>query len=111
MRANFPVQRRAAEGGDFSLRRLDFVLQYSNMTMNSGYHSCPCRDCFEIAIGEDADGDPSLCHACEDAGCSPDGDDECAAEHEGGEPHPAGDGFEEHDSTEWVRACPACNAK
>lgn len=38
----------------------------------SGYHDCPCRDCFDIAIGgEDAaeDEQPSLCHACKAAGC------------------------------------------
>lgn len=42
-----------------------------------GYHDCPCRDCFEIAIGLQLDGDgipldppePSLCHACASAGC------------------------------------------
>lgn len=45
--------------------------------MSSGYHDCPCRDCFEIAIGDDEDGEPSMCHACEKAGC--DGDGECDA--------------------------------
>lgn len=46
---------------------------------NSGYHDCPCRDCFEIAIGCDDD-KPDLCNACEDAGCDPDGADECSCE-------------------------------
>ena len=48
----------------------------------SEYHDCPCRDCFEIAIGCDADSDePSLCSACEDAGCDSDGDSDCEAPH------------------------------
>lgn len=54
----------------------------------SGYHDCPCRDCFEIAIGGqvDSDGDydddvPGLCNECEEAGCSPEGDEECEAPH------------------------------
>lgn len=47
----------------------------------SGYHDCPCRDCFDIAIGgEGEDEVPSLCHACRDAGCDPDGDCECQRE-------------------------------
>lgn len=51
----------------------------------SGYHDCPCRDCFEIAIGyaqdepEDEPG-PALCHACQDAGCDAAGDSECQCE-------------------------------
>lgn len=43
---------------------------------NSGYHDCPCRDCFEIAIGgtcRQAD----LCSACEESGCDPSGDRDC----------------------------------
>lgn len=44
--------------------------------MSSGYHDCPCRDCFEIAIGDD-DGAPAMCHECQDAGC--DGEGECCA--------------------------------
>lgn len=51
-----------------------------------GYHDCPCRDCFEIAIGgaRDENGDedptlPALCSECEEHGCSPDGDEECNA--------------------------------
>lgn len=46
---------------------------------NSGYHDCPCPDCFEIAIGCDGEGEPSLCHACEAAGC--DGEGDCQAPH------------------------------
>ena len=41
---------------------------------NAGYHECPCRDCFEVAIGADENGSPSLCHECESAGCFKDGD-------------------------------------
>lgn len=48
------------------------------MTTNSGYHDCPCVTCFEIAIGADDDGSPSLCHACDEAGC--DGENDCCAE-------------------------------
>lgn len=50
----------------------------------SGYHDCPCRDCFEIAIGgaldsngEESEDEPALCHACEDAGCDSSGESEC----------------------------------
>jgi len=43
----------------------------------SGHHDCPCRDCFEIAIGTEPDGSASLCNACEDADCDADGDSEC----------------------------------
>lgn len=39
---------------------------------NSGYHACACRDCFDIAIGLDSDGTPSMCHDCEAAGCEKD---------------------------------------
>lgn len=39
----------------------------------SGYVSCWCRDCFEIAIADDDE--HALCHACVDAGC--DGEGEC----------------------------------
>ncbi|NRB12227.1 MAG: hypothetical protein HRU44_03230 [Candidatus Thalassarchaeum sp.] len=42
---------------------------------NAGYHSCPCRDCFEIAIGCDDNNNPDMCGDCEDAGC--DGTGEC----------------------------------
>lgn len=48
----------------------------------AGYHDCPCRDCFEIAIGEAAPGTPALCHACADAGCDADGDADCCCEPE-----------------------------
>lgn len=41
----------------------------------SGYTSCACRDCFEIAISDDEK--PAFCHACEEAGCEP--DSECQA--------------------------------
>lgn len=44
----------------------------------SGYHDCPCSDCFEIAIGTEEDGSASFCNECEEAGC--DGEDECQAE-------------------------------
>lgn len=30
------------------------------MTQFSGYHDCPCRDCFEIAIGEARTGQGSI---------------------------------------------------
>lgn len=61
------------------------------MSAVSGYHSCPCRDCFEVAIGGlitlDEDGDevesedePALCLACEEAGCDHTGGSECACE-------------------------------
>lgn len=46
----------------------------------SGYHDCPCRDCFEIAIGGSY-GKPDLCNACEEAGCDADGKSECSCEH------------------------------
>jgi hypothetical protein len=39
----------------------------------SGYRPCACRDCFEIAIGEEG----ALCWACEEAECSDQGDEEC----------------------------------
>lgn len=44
-----------------------------------GYHDCPCRDCFDVAIGEmtDRPGVPALCHACADAGCNADGTSGC----------------------------------
>ncbi len=47
------------------------------MGANSGYHDCPCRDCFEIAIGENEDGSASLCNECEEAGCDASGESEC----------------------------------
>lgn len=46
---------------------------------NSGYHDCPCRDCFEIAIGCDDNDAPDLCAECEEAGCDADGCSECSA--------------------------------
>jgi len=45
----------------------------------SGYKHCACRDCFEIAIGEDDE--PALCSDCEEAGCDDSGCSECEAEH------------------------------
>ena len=45
-----------------------------------GYHDCPCRDCFEIAIGE-TDGEPDLCNACEKSGCDASGESGCNAPH------------------------------
>ncbi len=58
------------------------------MSAHSGYHDCPCRDCFEIAIGEALkDGRPilnrrgetrpALCHSCLVAGCDHTGRSEC----------------------------------
>lgn len=56
----------------------------------SGYQHCACRDCMEIAIGDD--GEPALCHECEEAGCDADSGSECSVEHdledtEGEDPH------------------------
>lgn len=42
----------------------------------SGYCSCACRDCCEVAIASDTDV-PALCEGCEDAGCSVEGDGDC----------------------------------
>lgn len=47
------------------------------MHNNSGYHDCPCRDCFEIAIGCDDEGKPDLCSECEEHGCDATGNSEC----------------------------------
>jgi hypothetical protein len=52
----------------------------SRRVRNNGYHACPCRDCFEIAIGCDEDGTPDLCHECETAGCDRIGAHECRCE-------------------------------
>jgi hypothetical protein len=36
----------------------------------SQYMHCACRDCFEIVIASnDPDEPPTLCDACEEAGC------------------------------------------
>jgi len=43
-----------------------------------GYHPCPCRDCFDIAIGTYANGSPSLCWQCKGHGCDASGASECA---------------------------------
>lgn len=45
----------------------------------SGYVDCACGTCFEIAIADD-DQPYAFCHACEEAGCEPDG--ECQCDHE-----------------------------
>lgn len=44
----------------------------------SGYRDCACRDCFEIAIGDEG----ALCWACEEAECSNKGDQDCQVEPE-----------------------------
>lgn len=46
----------------------------------SGYKSCACRDCMEIAIGDE--GEDALCHECEEAGCEACADQECSVEPE-----------------------------
>ena len=46
--------------------------------VTSGYRPCACRDCFEIAIGDDDEA--AMCHECESAGCEP--DSECCCEPE-----------------------------
>jgi hypothetical protein len=46
------------------------------MMSSSGYRSCACRDCMELAIAAD---EPALCSACEEAGCEPDFEHECCA--------------------------------
>jgi hypothetical protein len=50
----------------------------------NGYHDCPCRDCFEIAIGahqlEGSTWEPNLCILCEEAGCTGEIDSECCQE-------------------------------
>ena len=48
----------------------------------SGYHSCPCRDCMEIAIGTDKTGKPSLCWQCAESECDESGNSECQCEPE-----------------------------
>ncbi len=50
------------------------------MASLAGYHDCPCRDCFETAIGTDEGGILSLCCACESAGCDAFGGHECESE-------------------------------
>lgn len=47
----------------------------------SGYTDCACRDCFDVAVSDDM-AHPDLCNLCEEAGCSADGDEECAREPE-----------------------------
>jgi hypothetical protein len=46
----------------------------------SGYVPCACRDCFEIAVSSGTE-TPTLCHACETAGCDRAGKAECSAPH------------------------------
>ena len=45
--------------------------------LKSGYTSCKCPTCFEIAVSDDMS-QPDLCLECEDAGC--DGKHECRVE-------------------------------
>ena len=45
----------------------------------SGYTSCRCRDCMEIAISNDQDY-PDFCWECEEADCEE--DEECLVWHE-----------------------------
>lgn len=40
----------------------------------SGYVSCACRDCFEIAIASNTEGEENFCHDCDVAGCELSGD-------------------------------------
>ena len=42
----------------------------------SGCCDCACRDCFDVAIGDD-DAGLALCLECQDAGCDDSGDCEC----------------------------------
>jgi hypothetical protein len=44
------------------------------MTM-TGYTSCSCRDCFEIAIGTPGE---ALCLECAEAGCEAGAECECS---------------------------------
>lgn len=44
----------------------------------SGYTDCACRDCFEIAIGNNEPGG-AYCWACAESGCER--DSECQAPH------------------------------
>ena len=39
-------------------------------TTESGYTSCACRDCMDVAISNDIT-KPDLCLPCEGAGCEP----------------------------------------
>lgn len=69
--------------GETACEVYDFLCeeQGSCSKRNSGYHDCPCRDCFEIAIGGSCRA-PSLCNDCEEAGCDASGDDDCHCEPE-----------------------------
>lgn len=47
------------------------------MASKSGYVSCACRDCFEIAIAGSAG--RALCSLCKEAACDDEGRCECSA--------------------------------
>lgn len=51
---------------------------------STGYRPCACRDCFEIAIGSEG----AMCHACQDAGCSGEGECSAPGAYGGDEPEP-----------------------
>jgi hypothetical protein len=73
---------------------------------NSGYHACPCRDCFEVAIGCDDDNTPHLCNSCEESGCDATGESDCDAPHAycaGDSRHGEGDVM-----IDGVAYCPVC---
>jgi hypothetical protein len=63
----------------------------------SGYRPCACPDCFEIAIGDEG----AMCHECEAAGCTGDGECEAAGAY-GGEPEECEDNG--------CAGCPWCDA-
>jgi len=44
-------------------------------TGGSGYTSCACRDCFDIAVSDDTR-EPGMCWECGEAGCE--ADSECS---------------------------------
>lgn len=59
--------------------------------MGSGYTSCKCRDCPDLAISSD-DSELEFCNECEDSGCNEDhecerGDAYDCDEFEGEDPH------------------------
>lgn len=47
------------------------------LNMGSGYTSCKCRDCMEIAVSDDMN-NPDFCWECEETGCEK--DSECLVE-------------------------------
>lgn len=76
----------------------------------SGYHDCPCRDCFEIAIGslwneeeQRYDDKPALCHECESAGCDHTGESECSVERFDGDDEPQDGDLVTEDHTEFYQ--------